>query len=263
MSIHQYACRLTTAATVISLLSGCSGDGAPTQLRQVRNQAHEVFEDDGCYPNGCALSGGFTMAQEAAGEAPAGTPNWLGEPVEEMIGGAICPPWVENLLVQAFPKRNGVQDATVFRFPLLGPPMMSMDTPQHPSRPTWIYCYYPINTWIRSVDGRYEIVSGKLLVETNTKLGVVGLGKIVYNGYVRGVVFEGEIYPRSESPGNGQGGRMGYGYIGSYPTSINRGTPFGWQDAAEQWVYGGGCRPGWDIWFNGVQVCSGGTPPAF
>ena len=104
-------------------------------------------------------------------------------------------------------------------------------------------------------------MGGSLLVKSRTILTVTIRGTQVWLVYTSVQKYFGEVYRVFDAPPlSGGASQNGWAYR-DVPNAINRAMP----DPAEgdaavgQWITGGGCRAGWDIWVNGQQVCHGNT----
>ena len=244
---------LATAAA--SCLAACKDPTIP-RLQTAGGTASDEWPVEACIGE-CPAHYEYHAASEDVTIAPPGTPHWAGESAPEIIGEPICPPWiVANGVILLVTDEFGRPDEAVVNFGTIAPPTAGAQGVD--AIGAYIWCSYPTTTKY-SIDRRYRAYPGAILVKSYTRLTVSAYGKRLYVVQVSFQKYTGEVYRVFDAPpdeGGGGGAMEGWAYR-DIPNAINRAMPdLGEGDAAAgQYITGGGCRAGWDIWVNGEQVC--------
>lgn len=196
-----------------------------------------------------------TYMATGGGTADATDPLWSGQlfgTAADSPSDAYCPMGVP------FPEYQvRLTNGTVVTFQMAGTAIYMHDVPS--PNPSYRAARYslPPGAHSVSIDGIYEAWNGTLYGVCRVWRKQI-LGKIVEGGFVDWFKFDGEVWTRDNPDSGGNGGGRGWAYSkdGTQNGDGTSGTINDWQTALNNYLTTGTCTQGWEVWVDGVQVCS-------
>ncbi len=191
------------------------------------------------------------FAIETEVQAPETLPVWSGQAFSTLEQSArFCPNVVQNPEFSVFTQGRSVVFKTV-GWATKGSPL--------PPGPTGAprAMYSPPSGTFLDTRFEYEASGGDLVGECNVWLvRYTGTGMQVMGGWMNWTYYPNTLIKLREGGGGPDGGGFGGWAYKDDMLSVENGADDGWMLALGNWIGGGSCTPGWDIYVNGVHVCS-------